>query len=456
MEKGAAMNACSPWKRVVAAIFLVLAAISGPAAEKERPNIVMFIADDHGYLDSEVYGSKDVSTPNMRRLAQEGITLTRAFVASPSCAPSRAALLTGLMPARNGAQANHTKPRPEIKKLPAYLKELGYEVVAFGKVSHYKHTSDYGFDFFANDTFHDHQAIPAALNWLKERKSEKPLCLFVGSNWPHVPWPMEPRGKREDVQLPAKQVRTEETVLARRRYYHAVQKMDAELGAVYQAARERLGANTLFIHSSDHGAQFPFGKWNCYDAGIRTSLLAVWPGVIQPGSRNDAMTSWVDILPTMIEAAGGSAPAGIDGRSFLAVLQGKRSSHREVIFTTHTADGKMNDYPMRSMRTERWKYIRNLHPENKFTTHIDLVTRNSDGGYWGEYWESWLEAAKNDGTAAEIVQAYHKRPAEELYDLATDPHELRNLAGEAKHADQLRQMRAGLDDWLAKDEANQP
>ena len=101
-------------------------------------------------------------TPNLQRLADAGMMFTRAYVTSPSCAPSRAALLTGLMPARNGAEANHSKPRAELKKWPAYFKELGYEVAAFGKVSHYRHTGDYGFDHFAHDTFHDHAGIGAA------------------------------------------------------------------------------------------------------------------------------------------------------------------------------------------------------------------------------------------------------------------------------------------------------
>src|SRR5262249_10903537 len=130
------------------------------AAESARPNIVVFLTDDHTLLDSTVYGSKEVRTPNMERLAAAGLTFDRAFVASPSCAPSRAALLTGLMPARNGAEPNHSKPRAELKKLPAYLKELGYEVVAFGKVSHYQHTGDYGFDYFAHDKYHEDVAIP--------------------------------------------------------------------------------------------------------------------------------------------------------------------------------------------------------------------------------------------------------------------------------------------------------
>src|ERR1044071_6090781 len=154
------------------------------AADAAKPNLVIFLTDDHSLLDSTVYGSKDVKTPNMQRIANAGLTFDRAFVASPSCAPSRGAMLTGLMPVRNGAEPNHSKPRAEIKKLPAYLQELGYEVVAFGKVSHYQHTADYGFDRFAHDTFHEHAAIPAAIEFLRTRPvaGARPLSLFVRSN----------------------------------------------------------------------------------------------------------------------------------------------------------------------------------------------------------------------------------------------------------------------------------
>ena len=410
------------------------------------PNIVVFLADDHGFHDSEVYGSKEIRTPNMLRLAGAGITFTRAFVASPSCAPSRAALLTGLMPARNGAEANHSKPRPEIKKLPAYLKELGYEVVAFGKVAHYRHTADYGFDHFAHDTFHDPKAISAALTWLKARTNNQPLCLFVGSNWPHVPWPEN--ADRSATHLPPTLVPTTETYRARALYHAAVERMDGELGMILDAATEKLGTNTLFLHTSDHGAQFPFGKWNCYDAGIRTSLLVAWPGVIAPASRTEAMVSWVDILPTLIEVAGGKPTGKIDGVSFLPVLGGEKQVHRDRIYATHSGDGNMNVYPMRSVRTSQWKYILNLHPEYKFTTHIDRVLRENKPGYWGEYWSSWLAAATTNTVAASTVERYHQRAAEELYDLQADPFEQQNLATDPRFAGKLKELRRDLEDWM--------
>src|SRR5690348_15298783 len=123
---------------IAAAMLISAGAVS--AKEKIRPDIVIFLTDDQSQLDATPYGDDGIRTPNMQRLAKVGMTFDRAFVASPSCAPSRGALLTGLMPARNGAEPNHAEPRLDIKKWPAYFHELGYEVVAFGKVSHYKQT----------------------------------------------------------------------------------------------------------------------------------------------------------------------------------------------------------------------------------------------------------------------------------------------------------------------------
>lgn len=427
--------------------FLVLLFVSAVAAFAQtppaRPNLVIFLTDDHGQLDSTVYGAKDVRTPHMARLAAAGLVFDRAFVASPSCAPSRAALLTGLMPARNGAEANHSKPHASLKKLPAYLRELGYEVVAFGKVSHYRYTGDYGFDHFAHDGFHEDVAIPNGLAWLRARRSAKPLCLFLGTNWPHVPWPDTGEGHTPDaVTVPPTHVDTPETREARARYYAAVGRMDAELGAAYDAAREVLGDNTVFLTTSDHGAQWPFGKWNCYDAGVRTPLIAVWPGNIAPGTRTGAMVSWIDILPTLVELGGGMPPADIDGRSFVPVLRGAKATHRDRIFTTHSGDGRFNIYPIRSVRTEDWKYIRNLYPDYWFTTHADL--NPGDTGYF----PSWAAAAKRDPAAAAIVARYHERPAEELYDLRADPREQRNLAADPAHAARLAALRAEVDAWM--------
>jgi len=427
---------------------LVTLAPATPLSAKTNPppNIVIFLTDDQSQLDAAPYGST-LRTPNMQRLADAGLLFTRAFVASPSCAPSRAALLTGLIPARNGAEPNHARPRAEIKKWPAYFQELGYEVVAFGKVAHYQQTKDYGFDYFAHDTFHDPAGIPAAVDYLKNRRKEgtKPLCIFVGSNWPHVPWPTNTAGfDPAALSLPAGSVDTPVTRAWRARYAAAVAKADDELGAVYDTARETLGEHTLFLFSSDHGAQWPFGKWNLYDAGIRVPLIISWPGVVKPKERTGAMVRWVDFLPTLLEIAGGKAPTDIDGKSFAGVLLGKTAQHRDHIFTTHSGDGRFNVYPMRSLRTSEWSYILNLHPDYAFTTHIDLPVNLGQRAYFA----SWEAAAKTNARAAAIVKRYHERPSEELYDLVADPHEQHNLAADPRQATRLKAMRAEVDAWM--------
>jgi N-sulfoglucosamine sulfohydrolase len=431
--------------RLLPSLTALLIASSVFAAQPAKPNLVIFLADDHSVLDSTVYGSTEVKTPNMERIARVGLVFDRAFVASPSCAPSRAALLTGLMPVRNGAEANHSKPRADIKKLPAYLQELGYEVVSFGKVSHYQHTGDYGFDHFAHDKFHEDVAIPEGVKWLRARKSAKPLCIFFGTNWPHVPWPTDSEGfDPATLTIPKTHVDTPRTREARAKYYAAIARMDAELGEVYDASREVLGANTFFLQTADHGAQWPFGKWSCYDAGIRVSMIAVWPGQIAAGGRTSAMVSWIDILPTLVDVAGGTTPNDIDGRSFTGVLRDPKRAHRDRIFTTHSGDGRMNVYPTRSVRTAEFKYIRNLHPEFYYTTHVDLVQAQDGPGYFN----SWREKAKSDPAAAALVKRYHERPAEELYDLRVDPQELKNLATDPTHARQLAGLRGEVDAWM--------
>ena len=438
--------------RFRALLLLVLPWLGQAAA---RPDLVIFLTDDHGQLDSTPYGGYGIRTPHIQRLADAGLTFTRAYVASPSCAPSRAALLTGLMPARNGAQANHAKPRTELKKWPAYFQELGYEVVAFGKVAHYRHTGDYGFDHFAHDTFHDHAGIPAAVEFLRNRprSAAKPLCLFVGSNWPHVPWPEQDLGYDPQLlPLPAGSIDTPATRQWRARYAAAVTKGDDDLGTILDATRAHLPKGTLFLFSADHGAQWPFGKWNLYEAGVAVPLIIAWPGIIEPSMRTTAMVSWVDLLPTLLDAAGGKTPTGIDGRTFLPVLRGASPTHRDHIFTTHTNDNRMNIYPSRAVRDERWKYIRNLHPEFAFTSHLDLVA-----GALGQraFFSTWETAAKTDAQAAAIVQRYHARPAEELYDLAVDPREQRNLATAPPHSAKLASLRGELDAWMKSQDDEQ-
>lgn len=432
-------------RRLVALLAVLAVTPTARAAGPARPPIVIFLADDLGRDECSPYGGREIPTPNMARLAAAGKTFSHAFVASPSCAPSRAALLTGLDPMRNGAMLNHARPRSGIKTWPAYFHDLGYEVASFGKTAHYAQVTGYGFDHASHFNYHQDGCVDAAVAWLNQRKTDKPLCLLVGTNWPHVPWPRPEAALASARTLPPQLVPTGATKQAWAQYAAAVARADRDLGKVYDAARERLGDGTLFLFSSDHGSQFPFGKWNGYDVGIRTPLIVAWPGRVAPGSTSDAMVSWIDLLPTCLEAAGGPAPPGIGGRSFLGVLRGDVRAHRDAVFVTHSGDGTMNQYPLRAVRDRRWKYIRNLDPGAEHHTHVDLGKAGSDGR---SYWDSWAEAAKTDPAAAATVRRYHHRPAEELYDLDADPGERSNLAADPAHAATLARLRADLDGWM--------
>ena len=259
-----------------------------------------------------------------------------------------------------------------------------------------------------------------------------------------MPWPEKSDYDAEKAGLPPTFIDTPDTRKTRANYFQAVTNADDNLGDVREAALNALGKETIFIFTSDHGAQWPFGKWNLYDSGIRVPFVVVWPGVTKAGTKTDAMISWIDILPTLVEMAGGETPNNIDGKSIVPVIRGQKDTHRHRIFTTHAADGDKNIYPSRSVRTQDFKYILNLHPEFKYTTHIDIFPVRPGI----DYWNSWEAAAKEDAKAAAILKRYHQRPGEELYDLRNDPYEQHNLAGDPAHANRLKAMRADLEKWM--------
>lgn len=429
-----------PFVLLAALLSLPLCAADKPAP----PNIVVFISDDHSMLDSEPYGSTDIRTPNMTKLAAEGMKFTHAFVATPACGPSRTALCMGLWPARNGAEPNHKAKNPDVLSLPPALHALGYEVAAFGKVAHGNYGKDHGFDVLGGNQIGDSDTVEVA-KFLNTRDATKPLCLFFGTRHPHVPWGENAGYDPAALQLPPKHVDTAETREQRARYCSDITRADSLLGELRALAKDKVKGDTLFIYTADHGAQWPFGKWNLYDSGIRIPFIAEWPGHLSPGSSSDAMIAWPDMLPTFIELGGGTVPEGIDGRSFAAVLRGKATTHRDRIFTTHSGDGDFNVYPIRSVRTQDWKYIRNLHPEFQHHSHISRSSNVTSGL---NYWQSWLAAAETSPDAAAKIKRYSVRPAEELYDLKSDPNELHNLAADPAQAERLQQLRADLDAWM--------
>ena len=396
--------------------------------------------DDLGRLDTSIYGSPDARTPTLASLAAQGMTFQNAYVASPSCCPNRASLLTGLMPARHGAHPNHSQMKPGTKELTGILKGMGYQIASFGKVQH-GHRGFEGCDFLYNDPENMSKDLKALI--ASGELEDGPVCLFVGDRRPHVPWIEEMIYEPKEITLPPTFVDTKETREHWARYLSDITHMDAEMGRVLDIVKAQFGEDFICFFTSDHGGQWPFGKWNLYDSGTRIPLVVSWPGKIQAGTRTDAMVSWVDLIPSVIDLAGGEVPPGIDGRSFADVLTGKSDHHREKIFTTHTGDTEYNIYPIRSVRVDNLKYIHNLLPDAVHTNHSDILRNDGRGAYW----DSWDAKANQNDRDALVVESYYTRPEFQLFDIEKDPLEQNNLVNDPSYANELEFLRAELTAW---------
>lgn len=429
----------------------------------DQPNIVAIIADDHGVYHSTVYGSKEQRTPHMQSLANEGMTFSRAYVASPACAPSRHALISGLMPYRNGVVGNHENANYKLdasESLIQRLMDAGYEVVFRGKVTHGngKGVVPTGVVRLpGSNNLLDPGNVEAYL--VNREDKTKPVALFIGPTDTHTIWPSEPgevHFKPEDAVLPPKTFDLPEARQLMARYNQAVENVDTAVGQIRALVKRQLDENnTLILYTSDHGQNWPFGKWSLYETGVRVPLIAVWPGKIEPQSTTDAMVSWVDLFPTFLDIAGAPAVADIDGASFKNVLLGETGSHRERIFTVHKGDKTVNVYPIRAVRTEKWKYMLNLFPEFYNTTHMDIkVFRegHTRAGQQNQHyfydWDAWVQAAQTNQEAAQFLHRYHARPREELYLVEEDPYEENNLVYDPRHADVLASLRKAVQDRM--------
>jgi uncharacterized sulfatase len=377
---------------------------------------VLVLADDQGWRDSGAYGNPDVKTPNIDRLAQEGMKFTHAFTATAMCAPTRQQLYTGLYPVHSGAYPQNSFVKDGTRSLVHYFRDLGYRVGISGK-RHFAPRASFPFESL---NVHSDGEAPnmGEIERFVNRDPYQPYFLVVASRQPHTPWNKgKLRYSPESLNVPEDLVDTQDTRNALAGYYREVSDFDAELGSVMEIVQASgAGDNTIVIYTSEQGAMFPRGKWTLYDNGIRTAFVVSWPGVVEPSSWSDAMVAYVDVVPTLVEAAGGEAPA-VDGRSFLAVLKGEKDHHRDQVFGVHTSIGICNGsvYPIRSVRSKDFKLIVNGNSGARFSNNI--TARDP-----GRYFESWrLKGESGDGAALEKYRGYQTRPAQEFYDLATPP-----------------------------------
>jgi len=216
--------------------------------------------------------------------------------------------------------------------------------------------------------------------------------------------------------------------------------VDKVLKALDDAAKRD---NTIVVFTSEQGAQWPGAKWTNWEAGLRTGLLVRWPGKVRPGSQTDALVQYADVLPTLLEAAGGHAD--VDGTSFLGVLTGAEHRCRDYAYAMHNNSAAGPPYPVRSVTDGHFRYIRNLLPESEFIQRHMEETMHVNGH---PYWQAWKTAAQKEGRARELFLRFRKRPAEELYDIEHDPDCLDNLAQSPKHAGIKAALARALDVWM--------
>jgi arylsulfatase A-like enzyme len=440
----------------VAALLGCCAAASAQTpARAGRPNIVFAIADDWSFPHAGIYGDRTVSTPVFDRIAREGALFTRAFAAAPSCTPSRAALLTGQAIHRleEGGNLHGFLPK-RFAVYPDVLERAGYAVGYSGK--------GWGPGRFEPGGREQNPAGPQFKSFdefIAQRSASRPFVFWFGSNDPHRPYEAGAGAraglKADTVQVPPFLPDTPEVRSDLLDYYFEIQRFDRDIGRIV-ATLERLGEleNTLIVVTSDNGMPFPRAKANVYDSGARMPLAMRWPRAIRANTVVEEFVSLADVAPTVLEAAGLTPAASMTGRSVLGLLRGQSQPNRDRAFIererhAHVREGNLS-YPVRAIRTKHYLYLRNFRPDRWPAGDPRLVfSVGPFGDIDGGPTKSLLLERQNDRAIAKYFQqATAKRPAEELYELRTDPHQLENVAGHPAHREAQRRLRQQLERWL--------
>jgi uncharacterized sulfatase len=329
-----------------------------------------------------------------------------------------------------------------VKSIVHHLRPLGYRVTQTGK-THINPPEVFPFENFGGGKNPDMKYIDRL--FAETAKGGKPFCLFACSNEPHSPWnkgdaSMYPPAK---VKLPPYLVDTPRVREDFSKYLAEITYYDSQVGEILGLLdKHGLANNTLVMVVSEQGNAFPFAKWTCYDHGLQSAMVVRWPDWVKAGAMSDAMVEYVDVTPTFIDAAGGQAVKGLDGKSFLPVLVGETNRHKEHVFgimTTRGITNGTNAYAIRSVRDERYKLILNLNHESKFT---NACTKSP------AFQSMMAKAEAGDATARRLVHAYQHRPAVELYDTQADPLEMNNIVGLTGTEKHITRLRGKLDVWM--------
>jgi len=417
-------------KGIVGASALVAARAQTPASRK--PNILYIHSHDTGrYIQPYGY---EVPTPNLQKLASEGILFRQAFDAAPTCSPSRAALLTGHCPHNNGmlGLAHRGFSLNDYNQhIIHWLRPHGYRSTLIGVQHIARDPHTIGYDEVV-DSGGDHvaQVAPAAARFLKQAPKQ-PFFLTVGFHETHREF--APAGSQDDKRftLPPAPVPDADPTRRDMADFHATARvLDDGIGTVLQALESAgLAENTLVISTTDHGIAFPAMKCNLTVHGTSVYLIVRGPGGFRGGKVCDSMISQMDLYPTICDLLNIEKPEWLQGRSLMPVISGNTAQLHEEIFAEVNYHAAYE--PKRAVRTLRYNYIRH------FGDRTTPVLPNCDDGFSKTY---WLE----HGWGNQIVAR------EMLFDTVFDPEESRNLAGDPAYAKALDEVRGRLDAWMQR------
>lgn len=428
------------------------------------PNLVLVIADDLSWDDSSPYGHDSILTPNLQRLADEGMRFDNAFVTISSCSPSRASMITGRYPHQTDAEELHWPVPKEQTTFVEKLKEKGYWTAAAGKwhlgdeirdrFDEIRETDTSGFQLPAGEAGKEGkfvetlegEAQSGCADWiplLRDRPAGQPFFLWLAALDPHrpyheaiVPEPARP----EEIRVPPYHPDTPAVRNDYMLYYDEITRLDKYVGMLMdELDAQGVAENTLILFISDNGRPFPRDKTTLYDSGIKTPWIVRWPATVAPGSVCGRLVSTVDIAKTFLKLGGieniGQTFEGVD---VSPLFTDPEKPLRDYVF----AEKNWHDFEdhVRAVRNERYKYLRNGYPDLPQTPSADSLRSPT-------FVELQRLQERDELTDAQKACFLQPRPAEELYDTKQDPHELTNLATDERYGTVLQAMRAALDDW---------
>ena len=422
-----------------------------------KPDILLFIADDMTSRDCAPYGNPDVITPNLSKLADEGLVFRNMYNATAMCGPTRQSLYTGIFPVKNGSYPNHSKVYDNITSIVQHFSGIGYRVALIGK-QHYAPEESFPFEYLGGRNSDDGEGqdieLRDAERFIQHDRS-KPYLLVVATNQPHGPWTRGNPGlyNADSLTIAPYMVDTKYTREQLTKYYAEITYADSLVGDCMNIVEQNGNKdNTIFMFTSEQGASMPFGKWTCYNMGLKAAFIARWPNVIKPGTETAILSQYIDVVPTLYEAAGGN-PADLrgnleqtmelDGKSFYSAFKGDNTEVRKYVYGVHTTRGIKNgseNYPVRSIHDHDYKLIWNLNYTEPFYCSASRLG--------AKMYEGWLEAAKDNPEMLKHAELYRNRPEFELYSVKDDPYELNNLANDPNLAEVKDALYKELQKWM--------